>query len=410
MNGGRRVVVTGMGLYSPIGNSPAEVMGSLHKGVSGIRRMPEWKEIKSLHTGVAGLCLGVDEALIPRKYRRSMGRVAVLAALSALDAIRDSGLGEEQVASPRCGVSFGSTAGSSTAQEEFLRKVLTTSSLHGLQSSIYTKFMSHTCAANLVIMLQSKGPVIASCTACVSGSQGIGFGYEAVRCGRADIMVAGGAEEMHFMDAGIFDIMHATSTKYNDEPDKTPRPFDAQRDGLVVGEGSGCLVLEEFEHARKRGANIHAEVAGYGTNADGSHITSPSAEGMAGAMLLALEDAGLSPDRVGHINAHATATEAGDIAESIAVHSVFGDRVPVSAFKGYMGHTLGGCGAIESIITILMMRNGFMAPTRNLESPEPRCAPIWHVRDTVMEKKFAVGMNNNFALGGVNTSLIFSLV
>ncbi len=259
-------------------------------------------------------------------------------------------------------------------------------------------------------MFQVRGPVIASCTACVSGSQGIGFGYEAIKLGRAEIMLAGGAEEMHFMDAGIFEIMRATSTNFNDRPGMTPRPFDQERDGLVVGEGSGCLVVEEYEHARRRDARIYAEILGYGTNCDGSHLTNPSAEGMAGAMLRALEDSKLTADRIQHVNAHATATEAGDIAESQATRSVFGERVPVSAFKGYMGHTLGACGAIESIISIVMMREGFIAPTKNLENPDPACAPIAHVMREVRDQKFSICMNNNFAFGGINTSLVFSLL
>ncbi len=407
---GKRVVVTGIGLRSPIGNSMDEIAASLVSGASGIRAVEEWKSIEHMRTLVAGLCPDADESKIPRQFRRTMGRVGVLAALAALDAAGDSGLGEAATSSPRCGVSFGSTQGSSISLEEFAVKVFTTRSIKGMQSSIYPQFMSHTCAANLAMMFRARGPVVASCTACVSGSQGIGFGYDAIRSGRADMMITGGAEEMHFMHSGVFDIMRATSTKYNESPEKTPRPFDADRDGLVVGEGSGCLVLEEYEYARKRGARIHAEILGFGTNCDGAHITNPSADGMAGAMRLALEDAQIGADDIGHVNAHATATEAGDIAESTATHEVFGGRVPVSAFKGYTGHTLGACGAIESIITILMMQRGFIAPTRNLDAPDPRCAPLNHMMKEPADRKFSIGINNNFAFGGINTSLVIGLV
>lgn len=223
-------------------------------------------------------------------------------------------------------------------------------------------------------------------------------------------MITGGAEEMHFMDAGIFDVMRATSTRYNDTPEQTPRPFDRLRDGLVVGEGSGCLILEEYERAKKRGATIHAEIIGFGNNCDGGHITNPSSEGMAGAMRLALKDAGIAPEAVGHVHAHATATELGDIAEARATCDVFGQRVPVSAVKGYMGHTLGACGAIESAVTILMLKEGFMVPTRNLDEPDPACAPLNHVTGGIREERFDVGMNNNFAFGGINTSLLFCRV
>ena len=406
----RRVVVTGIGLRTPIGHSLAEICEAFLAGRTGVRAMPEWSVIENLRTGVAGVCTGVEEGEVPRHFRRSMGRVAILAALSAVDAVRESGLDAAEIASPACGVSFGSTAGSTQAQEDYLRQILATNSLKGLQSSVYIRFMSHTCAANLAIMFQTQGPVIASCTACVSGSQGIGYGYEQIRAGRAEIMITGGAEEMHFMDAGIFDVMRATSTRYNDHPELTPRPFDRFRDGLVVGEGGGCLILESYERAHRRGATIHAELIGFGNNCDGGHITNPSAEGMAGAMRLALKDAGLRAEEVGHVHAHATATELGDIAESQATHDVFGQRVPVSAVKGYMGHTLGACGAIESAVTILMLKEGFLVPTRNLEEPDPACAPLNHVVGGVREHRFRIGMNNNFAFGGINTSLLFSRV
>lgn len=406
----RRVVVTGIGLRSPAGNSIEELADSLQNKKSGIKAVPEWSRIENLRTRVAGICENIIETDIDRKYRRTMGRVAILAALAARDAVSDSGLPEDLIGSPACGVAFGSTAGSSQSLEDYVKQVFENESIKGMQSSSYIHFMSHTCAANLAMMFRAKGPVIASCTACASGSQAIGFGYEAIKGGKADIMIAGGAEEMHFMDAAIFDIMRATSTKYNDRPDMTPRPFDRDRDGLVVGEGGGCCVLEEYSHAAKRGARIYAEVSGFGTNCDGTHITNPSEDGMAGAMLRALKDAKISPDDIGHINAHATATEVGDVVESAATYRVFGNRVPVSAFKGYTGHTLGACGALESIITIIMMNMGFIAPTRNLENPDPACAPINHVIGGVRSQSFKVGMNNNFAFGGINTSLIFSIV
>ncbi|MDD5223234.1 MAG: beta-ketoacyl-ACP synthase [bacterium] len=406
----RRVVVTGMGLRSPIGNSPGEVMESLHQGKSGIRYMPEWEAIDHLHAKVAGVCAGIDENVIPRMYRRSMGRVAVLAALATTDAIKDSGLGEAAVSSDACGVSYGSTEGSTQAIEDFMREIIGKQSLRGMKSSTYLQFMSHTCAANLAIMFRVKGTVVASCTACVSGSQGVGFGYEAIKAGRADMMLAGGSEEMHFMDGVIFDLMRATSTKYNDHPESTPRPFDADRDGLVVGEGAGTLVLEEYEHARRRQARIYCEVLGFGNACDGEHLTNPSPEGMARAITRALADAKLPAEKIEYVNAHATATQAGDLAESRATNKVLGPGVPVSGLKGYMGHTLGGCGAIESIMTIIMMRENFIAPTRNLFKPDPELAPLNHVMGDSRDCRFSIAMNNNFAFGGINTSLIFGKI
>jgi 3-oxoacyl-[acyl-carrier-protein] synthase II len=266
--------------------------------------------------------------------------------------------------------------------------------------------MSHTCLANLAQCFEIRGRIVPTVSACVSASQGIGYGYEAVRDGYQDVMLCGGAEELHVLHAGVFDIMFATSTRYNDEPDRSPRPFDKQRDGLVVGEGAGTLVLEELEHARQRGARIHAEVIGYGTNCDGTHVTSPSAEGMAGAMQLALADAALSPDRIDYVNAHGTATEAGDIAETQATLKVLGGKVPFSSTKGFTGHTLGACGAIEAIFAIAMMQGGFLAPCRNLEELDERCAPLDYVVREARSAAPRIVMSNNFAFGGINTSLI----
>jgi 3-oxoacyl-[acyl-carrier-protein] synthase II len=221
-------------------------------------------------------------------------------------------------------------------------------------------------------------------------------------------MLCGGAEEMHFTHAAIFDILYATSTHYNERPEASPRPFDAARDGLVVAEGAGTLVLESEESARRRGAHVHGEVIGFGTSCDGTHVTMPSAEGMASAMKQALADARLAPGDVDYINAHATATDAGDVAESQATLQVFGDRVPLSSTKGHTGHTLGACGALESAFCLAMMNEGFLVPTRNLDNPDPRCAKLNYVRGEVRSApNLRIVMNNNFAFGGINTSLVF---
>ncbi|HWB75159.1 MAG TPA: beta-ketoacyl synthase N-terminal-like domain-containing protein, partial [Nannocystaceae bacterium] len=214
-------------------------------------------------------------------------------------------------------------------------------------------------------------------------------------------------EELHELHAAVFDVMYATSTKYNDQPDKSPRPYDAARDGMVVGEGAGTLVLEELDHAVRRGARIHCELVGFGTNCDGMHATSPSVEGMAGAMQRALDDAGISARDVDYVNGHGTATELGDIAETHATLQVLGNGVPLSSTKSYTGHTLGACGAIESVFAIRSLTDGFAPPTRNLDEIDPRCAAIDYVRE-LRELQLDCVMNNNFAFGGINTSLLFA--
>jgi 3-oxoacyl-[acyl-carrier-protein] synthase II len=403
----RRVVVTGIGLRSPIGHSWGEIKDALLTGQSGIKVIREWDKISHLRTRVAGVCDNIDEKQLPRTARRTMGRVGILASLAVKDAIADAGLSDAEITAPYCGISFGSTGGSVDALEVFFKELFDHYSLKGLQASAYLKSMSHTCAANIATAFQVTGRVIATCAACVAGSQGIGFGFETIQAGKADIMISGGAEEVHFITASVFDIMHATSSKYNETPEQTPRPFDADRDGLVTAEGGACLLLEEFERAKARDAKIYAEVVGFGTNCDGTHLINPSSAGMAGAMQIALTDAGLAAEDIEHINAHATATAAGDIAEGQAIFNVFGSTVPVSAFKGYLGHTLGACGALESIISIVMMRERFIAPTKNLQVPDPALPPLNHIMGEPRDANVSVVMNNNFAFGGINTSLIF---
>jgi 3-oxoacyl-[acyl-carrier-protein] synthase II len=356
---------------------------------------------------VGAPCEGIDANEIPRKHSRTMGRVGVLAALTVRDAIADAGLSAETVASPACGVAYGSTVGSTEAQEDFLGPILNQNSLRGLLASTYLQFMSHTCAANIALMFGCKGPVIASCTACTSGSQGIGIAYEQVRFGRVPICIGGGAEELHILHAGIFDIMRATSSKYTATPERTPRPFDSKRDGLVVGEGAGALIVEEYEHAKKRGARIYAEIIGYGQGCNGTHPTNSDPEGICLAIDLALRDAGLAPDDIQHINAHATGTDVGDAAEAIAMGRMFGTRVPISALKGYLSHTLGASGAIESVATLAMMQEGYMAVSKNLDEPDPALPPLDHVLGSPRQARITIAMNNNFAFGGINTSIIF---
>jgi 3-oxoacyl-[acyl-carrier-protein] synthase II len=407
MSSGHRVVVTGIGLRSPLGHTLAALREGLLSGKSGIRRMPGWEQLDGLRTRVGAPCDGIDINEIPRKFARTMGRVGLLAALSVRDAVADAGVSRDVVASPDCGVAYGSTVGSTAAQEEFLRPILNDRSIRGLLASSYLQFMSHTCAANIALMFGCKGPIIASCTACTSGSQGVGIAYEQVRFGRAPICLGGGAEELHILHAGIFDIMRATSAGYADTPERTPRPFDRKRDGLVVGEGAACLVMEEYEHAKRRGARVYAEIIGYGQGCNGTHPTNSDPDGICIAINAALRDAELAPADVEHINAHATGTDVGDAAEAEAIHRIFGAKVPVSALKGYLSHTLGASGAIESVATLAMMQDGFMAVSKNLDEPDPALPPIDYVRGDARQGPVRIAMNNNFAFGGINTSLVF---
>jgi len=405
----RRVVVTGMAGLSPLGNDWPTVRAGLLAGRSGVRVMPEWDKYDGLDTRLGAPVPDFSvPGHYPRKKVRSMGRVALMATRATELALADAGLaGSPVVTDGTTGIAYGSTSGSPPAMEIYAEAFYTKHSLKGIAGTDYLQFMSHTCAANLAQFFGITGRVVPTCSACTAGSQGIGYAYEAIVGGRQTVMVAGGAEELHAVNAAVFDIMFATS-KRNHEPERTPRPFDRERDGLVVGEGAGTLVLEELEHARARGARVYAEVAGFGTNGDGTHITNPDVRGMQTVMELALQDAGLAPADVGYVNAHGTATEAGDIAESLATHRVFGARVPISSLKSYLGHTLGAGGALEAWMTVMMLREDWFAPTLNLEDPDPRCAPLDYLRGEPRPLRVQHVMSNNFAFGGVNTSLIFT--
>ena len=403
----RRVVVTGMGGVTPLGNSWPEIEAALHAKENAVRHIEEWDRIETLHTklGVPVLDFNVP-SYYPRKMLRSMGRVALLSVRATELALADSGLLDDlNIQDGRMGVAYGSSFGSVEPVKAF-GKFLDTGIMEGMASTGYIQVMSHTAAVNIALFFKLRGRVIPACSACTSGSQAIGFAYESIRFGRQTMMVAGGSDELSPSTAAVFDNLYATSQR-NDTPQLTPRPFDRRRDGLVVGEGAASLVLEELEHARRRGVRIYAEVVGFGCNSDGAHITQPEAKTMAVAMNLALEDAGLTPDAISWVNAHGTATEHGDIAESHATQEVFKRRVPASSLKSYFGHTLGACGAIEAWLGIEMMRRGWVAPTINLDEVDPRCGDLGYIRGDGADMQMEYFMSNNFAFGGINTSLIF---
>lgn len=406
----RRVVVTGIGIASPLGCDFGEATARLRANDHGMAPMPEWDALSHFSPRVAAP-VRVPKALeIPHKAARTMGRVAQLATIATDLAIKDAGLSADELADGTIGLAYGSTHGSSQANEDWVRKLVGQNGFLGMTSTTYLKFMSHTTAANLAIHFGVHGRVLCTSAACVSATQAIGQGFETIASGLGDVMICGGAEELHFSHAAVFDMLHAASKAFNATPELTPRPFDVRRDGLVVGEGAGTLVLEEYERAVKSGKKIYAEILGFGTNCDGTHVTNPSADGMRGAMALALKSAGVGADAIDYVNAHATGTTVGDIAESRATHALFGDRTPVSSLKGHLGHTLGACGGIEMAFTIAMLRDGWIAPTKNLEHVAPECAPLDYVMGEARSATLTRVMCNKFAFGGINTSLVLAKV
>lgn len=405
----RRVAITGIGLVAPLGDDLDTFMTRLYKGDSSIVRVPEWENDSGLATRVGSIVPHFDGKNIPRTQRRSMSRVSMLAVTATGKAIRDADLSEEIVKNERTGIAYGSTMGGTSAIEHYYRNVLTTNSYcEGTTSTTFLQIMSHTCAANIAIAFGIQGRVVASCVACAASTQAIGFGYEAIRHGLMDRMICGGAEELHVAVAGVFDVLRATSVKYNDRPQLTPKPFSKDRDGIVVGEGAGTVVLEDMEQARARGARIYGEVRGFFTNTDSNHMTNPSVDGMEKVMKGALRDAGLSPSDVDYVNAHGTATTIGDIAESRAIERVVGRDVPVSSLKGHFGHLMGACGVVESIACLGMMRDGQLVPTLHLNEVDAECAPVAYLKDRPRPSAARTILKNSFAFGGINASLVIT--
>lgn len=406
-NAMRRVVVTGMGGVTSLGQNWADIEAALRSRRNAVKYIGAWDRFGTLHTRLGcPLPAFVTPVSYPRKKIRSMGPMSLYAVRASEFALQHAGLADDKtIADGRMGVAYGSSSGSVEPVLAFAA-VLTTGSTTSVTPNGYIQMMPHTTAVNVSLFWDLKGRVIPTSSACTSGSQAIGYAYEAIATGKQVLMLAGGADELSVPTVAVFDTLYATSTR-NAEPDLTPRPFDAARDGLVLGEGAATLVLEEYEHARARGATIHAEIVGFATNSDGMHITQPTAATMAVAMRMALADAHLPADAIGYVNAHGTATDLGDVAESHATAQVLGERVPISSLKSYIGHTLGACGAIEAWWTIEMMKRDWYAPTLNLDRVDPACASLDYIRGEARALDAEFVMSNNFAFGGINTSLIF---
>ncbi|MBS0039189.1 MULTISPECIES: beta-ketoacyl-ACP synthase [Neisseria] len=402
----RRVAVTGIGGITAFGRDWQSIQAAFKAEKNAVKYM-DWRErFPELE---AQLGAPIEDYAPPkhwtRKQLRSMGRVSYLCVDAAEQALADAGLlGDESITDGRMGVACGSSSGS-TKDIGDVGELLLTGTSRNFSANTYVRMMPHTTAANIGIFFGLKGRIIPTSSACSSGSQGIGYAYEAIKYGLTDMMLAGGGEEFCPSEVYVFDSLYAASRR-NGEPEKTPRPYDVNRDGLVIGEGAGIFVLEELEHAKRRGAKIYAELVGYGANSDGSHVTQPQKDTMQKCMELALQDAGITPDKIGYVNGHGTATEKGDIAETLATEAVFG-FVPISSQKSYLGHTLGACGALEAWFSIEMMNGGWFAPTLNLNNIDPRCGKVDYILSGGREIETDYVMSNNFAFGGVNTSLVF---
>jgi len=401
----RRVVITGMGIVSALGQDVPGAFARLRRFENCVETLPSLEGYKGLNSHLGSVAGFTRPASWTRKTTRTMGDVAMYALAASEQAVADAGLDSATLEGGRTGVAYGSCSGSIQAHLD-LYSMFYSGEVKNVTSGTYIKLMPQTTACNLSVHFRTHGRLVPTGTACTSGSLAVVSAAELIRWGVQDVMIAGGAEEFSPTQVAIFDTLYATSLR-NGEPKRTPAPYDAARDGLVVGEGAGTLILEEYERAKARGAKIYAEVVGVSENTDGTHVTNPNAETMSACLRNAMSDAGLGPSAIGYVSGHGTATKAGDIAETFATREAFGRAVPISSLKSYVGHTLGACGAIEAIVTVLSMNEGWFHPTLNLVSPDPACAELDYIAGEGRRADVEYAMSNNFAFGGVNTSLVF---
>ena len=404
----RRVVITAASAITPIGHTKEEILNSLVNGVSGVKELRDDGLLSGfIHSKVFGTVDYTIEYDFARKYRKTMAPVSYYACQVAKEVIEQAGFDRKLLSSGRLGVAFGSIHGSPTVQRGIYKNFFSgeRSKFSSIGAVDYLKSMVHTTAVNITKMFEITGRIISSSTACTTSSQSIGYGYETIKFGMQDAMICGGADEYDTTTVAVFDNLLACSTDFNDTPGKTPRPFDVRRDGLVVGEGAGAVMLEEYEHAKERGANILGEVIGFSSNNNGGDLILPNILGITETIRLCLENAKISPDEVDFVSAHATATKMGDVIEAQAIYKIYKDAPFVTGLKSYMGHTMAPCGAIETVLTLYMMEKGIIAPTLNLNEVDERCSMLRHVT-RMIEKDVRIAAIQNFAFGGVNTSLI----
>ncbi|HET9482372.1 MAG TPA: beta-ketoacyl-ACP synthase I [Xanthomonadales bacterium] len=397
----RRVVITGMGIVSCLGNDTATVARALRNGTSGIRAMPDYAEL-GLRARVAG-APDIDlDARIDRKLRRFMGQAAGFTYVALGDAIAESRLTPEQVSNPRTGLIMGS-GGSSIADQIETADILRASGVRRVGPYRVTRTMASTVSACLATAYHIKGLSYSIASACATSAHCIGVAMEQIQLGKLDVAFAGGGEELHWGQTAQFDAMGALSTKYNDTPERASRPYDADRDGFVIAGGGGAVVVEALDHAQKRGAHVLAEIVGYGATSDGVDMVAPSGEGAVRCMRQALSTV---DGPIDYLNTHGTSTPLGDIAELGAVQTVFGDRVPpFSSTKSMSGHSLGAAGVHEAIYCLVMLRDGFVAGSINVATADPALGDLPLVRAS-RDATLTTVMSNSFGFGGTNACLV----
>lgn len=404
-----KVYVSGYGVVSSLGNSAKEMFGSLLESRSAVREIQEWKDIKGLHCRLGAPAQSYDISGLPRSARRTMSPMSEMASLAASQAIAQAGLNLREMDFSRSLLSMGSTTGSPRVMEEYFQAIQSNYGVHGQSGTSFFKIMNHSVPSNVAVALGFNGAVISPSSACATSAMSAILGWELIQSGLYDVAICGGADELHYLSVAVFDSVYAASRGYHDSPTSSPRPFDKKRDGLVVSEGAGVVVLESEKSLQKRGGKPLAEFCGGAYLCESSHMSQNNEKQMLNVMTAALQKSSVNKEEIEYISAHATGTIQGDAAEAHAIHHLFGSEIPVSSLKGHLGHSMAACGVHELIATIKMMDEGILIGTRNLDEVAPECAGIYHLKEN-FKTQTHIALSNNFAFGGINTSFVVKKV
>jgi 3-oxoacyl-[acyl-carrier-protein] synthase II len=404
-----KVYISGYGAISSLGNSPNEMFGALLESRSAVREIPAWDVIKGLNCRLGAPAMPYSVASLPRIARRTMSTMSEMGALATQQALAHAGLNVQEMDFSRSLLSMGSTTGAPVVMEEYFNKINENGGVQGQSGTSFFKVMNHSVASNVAVALGFNGAVISPSSACATSAQATILGWELIRSGMYDVAICGGADELHYLTSAVFDSVYAASRGYHDSPTATPRPFDKKRDGLIVSEGASVVILESERSLAKRGAKALGEFCGGSYMCESSHMSQSNSDQMVNVMNQALARSGVKKEEIEYVSAHATGTLQGDAAEAAAVGAMFGSQVPVSSLKGHLGHSMAACGTQELITTLMMMDEGILIGTRNLEEVAPECAQVMHLKEN-KKQRTQVALSNNFAFGGINTSFIIRKV
>jgi 3-oxoacyl-[acyl-carrier-protein] synthase II len=404
-----KVYISGYGVISSLGNSAQEMFGNLIESRSAVREIEAWKDIKGLNCRLGAPAMPYDISVLPRSARRTMSPMSEMASLAAKQAVEQAGINLKELDFSRSVLSMGSTTGSPRVMEEYFETIQQKGGVHGQSGTSFFKIMNHSVPSNVAVALGFNGAVISPSSACASSAMATILGWELIQSGLYDIAICGGADELHYLSVAVFDSVYAASRGYHDSPTSSPRPFDKKRDGLVVSEGAGVVILESEASLKRRGGKALAEFCGGTYLCESSHMSQNNEHQMFNVMASALKKSGVKKEEIQYVSAHATGTIQGDAAEAKAIGHLFGENVPVSSLKGHFGHSMAACGIHELVATLQMMNEGLLIGTRNLNEVAPECAGVRHLnQNTKMD--MTVALSNNFAFGGINTSFVIKKV